>query len=187
MVRNAKVSANPTIVGGVSRLGKTNPFVNQGIIALMCASQNSTHAAQILTVEDCQKQNSREENAGLMLEKFNSASLYVSSGGALDDETAHAFFVALFEGLTDDEVIYRKGNPSDPKDFKCGLSVPFTTTHRLRLIRDEKNVYTTTDKNTGVVSVRNPFGWQLSFIPNEYVNGYVASGATFAGTVVYAD
>lgn len=198
MIRNQRMHANTTVVGGISRIAKSNPFVLAGIKALFAASKNSTTAAEILTPESCTKQKCSPDNAGLMLETFNSASLYVASGQALDDETTNQLLVTLAAELTDAEVLFRRGNLNDPKTFDFGMSVQFNETHRLRIVRSSSNVYEkdsvveTTNPITGEVStkvekvIRNPYGWKVSFIPNEYVSGYVTAGATFSEELTLA-
>jgi len=182
-MRNKLMFEDRSLSATLLRIGSMNPFIASVINVLFYVSQfaTSTNVRNRLTEQKCLDGGMPLENVGLVLESLGHKQIYTVSGQAVNDVDIATFCQSLIAEykkydvvdqttgeVTNAQVIFQKGDFQDPNVFGQKFVIQWNGTHRLNISRTENAVENTTDGN-GLPIVRNPLGFRLSFIPNEYV------------------
>lgn len=181
-MRNKLMFENRNLSATLIAIASANPFVLAIIQALFHVSRfaTSSNVRNVLDEQACQKGGMPMENVGLCLETLGHKQVYTVTGQAVNDVDLATWcqtIVAEFKKyeqvdsngvVTNPAIIFSKGDFSNPNEFGQRLTVQWNDTHRLSITRSQNAVENTVDGN-GLPIVRNPLGYKVSFIPNEYV------------------
>lgn len=165
----------PNAIGKtMSKLAKSNPFVDRGIRAVLAASMKGDKIRRYITEEMVQSGKYSAENLGLFTESISHRVLYLTTAKQYSDGDLNDFCRALFEGTTGEEedVFARSAEWDNPLVWQGALSIQFNETHRLFIRRnylavdDERAMG---EKSKRVTIFRDREGFETEKVNGEWV------------------
>lgn len=148
------------------------------VISLLTVSEQAVTGKTVLEDYHSDEVNIHPDNLGLVLEEYNSRTLYVASGCYLTGDKLKLLTDVLLKHK--DKLLYHNGGtferlPDVPNKHSnvpvSKLTVQFSDTHRMTIIADARfgDYLQGTD---GTTTNLNPYGIKICFVPNEYKSKY---------------